>query len=123
MPQVRKEIADHWYLNSAQDANGQPKPLTLGTITFGPGQRRFVASRILLESRHTLQSFETALANGRLSVVSGGEVAAVAIEKPKPVVVAAESEPEPMAIETDIVDEPASEEKTTAEGSRRRRRQ
>lgn len=67
MPQVRdKTLQDEWYVNQAKTADGTLRPLSLGTITFKPGQERFIHARARAESRSTNQAFEQALANGSL---------------------------------------------------------
>lgn len=83
MPQVKADIKDNWYVNQAKDAEGKPRELSLGTVTFAPGQERFVSAQLLLESRFTNDSFQKALDSGNLAV-KGAKKAEPKPEPPKP---------------------------------------
>lgn len=67
MPQVKNDnVVDGFYKNTAVNAEGQPRPLSLVTVSFKPGQVRFVPARMRLESRSVNNAFEQALASGNL---------------------------------------------------------
>lgn len=86
MPQVKDgSVKDGWFLNQAKDADNNPRPLSLGTVAFKAGQKRFVPARLRLESRFTNQAFEKALANGNLKAIGAEEKApVVAMPAPPP---------------------------------------
>lgn len=69
MPQVREVIEDRWYENRAVDADKKPRSLNLGTVTFAPGQSRYVPGDLIAASRFTHRAFTAALANGNLSTM------------------------------------------------------
>lgn len=97
MPQVKTKIESAWYVNQAKDVDGKPRPLTLGTITFAPEQKRFIEARVLLESRHNHERFMTALGNGNLVCQTKQPPR---FEEPEVV----EPEPEPEVVEPEVVE-------------------
>lgn len=67
MPQVQDpNVVDGWYMNVSKDAEGNELPWSSATISFKPGQVRFVPASARLESRSVNESFANALASGRL---------------------------------------------------------
>ncbi len=95
MPQVKANIIDGWYRNDSKDAKGNPRPWAAATLSFKPGEVRFVPARARLESRSVNQAFEVALAKGLLvgpSATAAMDGAAAPIEMTEPVKV---PEPEP----------------------------
>ena len=66
MPQVKANVVDGWYRNDAKNAAGEPRVWSAATLTFKPGEVRFVPARARLESRSGNQAFEVALAKDLL---------------------------------------------------------
>ena len=109
MPQVKSNVESAWYVNRAEDVEGEPRSLTLGTITFAPGQKRFIEARVLLESRHTHERFCTALDNGNLAFGRVEETKPV-VDEPVTETVVDEPVTETVVEETKpVVDEPVTE--------------
>jgi hypothetical protein len=105
MPQVKSNVIDGWYRNDAKNAAGDPRSWSAATLTFKPGEVRFVPARARLESRSVNQAFEVALSKGLLvgpsATAAMDGAAAPEIKKPEAV------EPETPA------EEPAVEEPET----------
>ena len=106
MPQVKNpQIQAGWYTNRAVDDKGQPRALSLGTVSFRPGQRKHVPAHLLAESRSTHDAFVRAVAGGKLVADAAGEKPVVVAEKP--VVVVAEK---PVVAETVVVEQPVTDD-------------
>lgn len=98
MPQVKANIVDGWYRNDSKDAQGNPRTWSAATLSFKPGEVRFVPARARLESRSVNQAFEVALAKGLLvgpaaTAAMDGAAAPEPAPAPEPVK-APEPEPE-----------------------------
>jgi hypothetical protein len=101
MPQVKDNaIKDAWYENKAKKEDGTPRLLNLGTITFKPGQKRFVRAISRLSSRFTNTAFVDALANGNLVVVTNEPVQKAEAQKPAPKVNIEPHEPRQVVMES-----------------------
>jgi len=97
MPQVKNpQIVAGWYTNKAVDAQGQPRALSLGTVSFKPGQHKHVPAHLLAEARSTHDAFVRALAGGKLVA---DDQAPPVIEKP---VVVVETVVEPVTVTDDF---------------------
>lgn len=108
MPQVIKKVESGWFKNVAKNAYGNPRPLTLGaTMSFKPGQERFLRASVLTQSRATMQAFENALARGNLVEVKAGVEPEVEPVVEEPVVEPVVEEPE-VEIREPAVEEPVA---------------
>lgn len=137
MPQVRDpKLVDGFYKNASKDADGNDAPWSAATLSFRPGQVRFVSAAARAQSRSVNRAFELALANGRLAgPFATAEEAAGGSSKPAPVPAPA-PEPEPEAVEEppaaapepepapaeEAPEEPAAAEDEPSSKTKRRRR-